>query len=663
MLRRIAAAPVFGVAIVVSLLSPVYGHPLKAQDTTSLAPVVVTATRSETDSKRLSSTVSVITGAELRERGFRFVLDWLQETPGLNVVQTGSFGGLTSLFTRGGESDYTKILVDGVPVNQPGGSIDLAHLGTDLIERIEVLRGPASVLYGSDAVSGVIQIVTRKGAGRPRIDVAARFGTFGSADLQAEAAGSSGIARWSAGVTRFSSDGIYPYNNQYKNSTASARLGLVPDAKTDLAFSARWGDSQHHFPTDFAGALVDTNQFGTQEGLTLSFDGGRQLTSRFALRALAGLFDSETKFDDVSDGLNDQSGFGFESHRRARVKRGLVDVRGLFDATKALQLSGGVELSNEDQHSTGSTTSDFGDGVFTDESEFERDRGNTAFYGQALARLGEKADLQAGLRLDDNDVFGNFTTWRLGVAARPTGSLKLHASAGSAFKQPTFSEQFADSPFEVGDPDLVPEESTSWQVGAEVSFASRRVTLSATYFAQQFTNMILYTSAPPGEPTYVNVAEARADGIETGVYVALTGELAIKARYTWLDTEVEDDGGGEDVTIQRGESLIRRPGGSAGIGLDWQPGLSGRYTLAFDHTGSRDDVDFRPFPAERVTFDGYTLVNASADFPLAALIGGNWATNVGITAVGQNLLDEDYESVVGFVGRGRTILLGARLRF
>ena len=656
MLRRIAAAPVFGAAILLS-------SPLLAQDTTRLNPVVVTATRTESDARRLSSSVSVITGAELRQRGFRFVLDWLQESPGLTVVQTGSFGGLTSLFTRGGESDYTKVLVDGIPVNQPGGSIDLAHLGTDLIERIEVLRGPASVLYGSDAVSGVIQIVTRRGAGRPRIDVAARFGTFGTADLQAEAAGSSGIARWSAGVTRFSSDGIYPYNNHYENRTASARLGLVPDAKTDLAFTARWGDSEHHFPTDFAGALVDTNQFGTQDGLTLSFDGGRQLSSKFTLRALAGLFDSETKFDDLSDGINDQSGFGFESHRRAKVKRGLADVRGLFGATRALQLSGGVEFSREDQHSTGRTTSDFGDGVFTETSEFERDRGNTAFYGQALARLGEKADVQAGIRFDDNDVFGNFTTWRLGVAVRPSQALKLHASAGSAFKQPTFSEQFADSPFEVGDPDLVPEESTSWQAGAEISFAARRVTLTATYFAQRFTNMILYSSAPPGEPTYVNVAEARADGIETGVYVALTGELGLKARYTWLDTKVERDGGGEDPTIQQGESLIRRPGSSAGIGLDWQPGLSGRYTLSFDYTGSRDDVDFRPFPSERVTLDGYTLVNASADFPLAAVIGGNWATNIGITAVGQNLLDEDYESVVGFVGRGRTLLLGARLRF
>jgi vitamin B12 transporter len=661
---RIPAAPFIGVALIAT--SPVACRPssLYAQDTTRIDPIVVTATRTESEAKRLSSSVSVVTGAELRQRGFRFVLDWLQEVPGLNVVQTGSYGGVTSLFTRGGESDYTKVLVDGIPANQPGGAVDLAHLGTDLIERIEIVRGPASVLYGSDAVSGVIQIVTRKGAGRPRIDVAARLGTFGTSDLQAEAAGGAGITRWSAGLSRFASEGMYPYNNQYRNQTASARLALVPDQKTDLALSARWGDSETHFPTDFSGALADTNQFGTEQGLTLSLDGGRQFSSRFALRALAGLFDSETGFDDVPDGPGDQTGFGFESHRTGKVKRGLFDVRALIEASSALQLSGGVELSSTSQRGTSETTSDFGTGPFTDASEFDRDRGNRAYYAQALARLGANADLQAGLRLDDNDVFGTFTTWRLGLAVRPTDALKLHASAGTAFKEPTFSEQFADSPFEVGDPDLVPEESTSWQAGAELAFAGRRVTLSTTYFAQRFTNMILYTSlAPPGQPTYVNVAEARADGIEAGLLVAISGELAVTARYTWLDTEVEDDGGGEDISFQAGLPLLRRPGSTVGVGLDWQPGLSGRYSLRVDRTGSREDADFRPFPAERVTLPAHTLVSFSADLPLAALFRGNWATNLGVTAVGQNLLDESYDSVVGFPGRGRTMLVGARVRY
>jgi len=659
-LRRIPAARVIRVALLGSLSSV---HSLSGQDTTRIAPLVVTATRSEADTRRLSTSISVITGAELRERGFRFVLDWLQEVPGLTVVQTGSFGGQTSLFTRGGESDYTKVLIDGIPANQPGGSIDLASLGTELVERIEVLRGPASVLYGSDAVSGVIQIVTRRGAGRPRIDVAARFGTFGTADLQAEAAGGAGIARWSAGLSRFTSDGLYPYNNDYRNQTASARLALLPDARTDIAITARWRDGEYHFPTDFSGALADTNQLGTDRGLTLSLDGGRRLSSRLSLRALAGYFDSKTGFDDVADDIDDLSGFGFESHRTGHAKRGLLDLRALLDATSAIQLSGGVEISTEDQHSTSSTTSDFGDGVFTETSEFDRNRGNTAFYGQALARLGARADLQAGLRLDDNDVFGNFTTWRVGLAVRPTESLKLHASAGTAFKQPTFSEQFADSPFEVGDPALVPEQSTSWQAGAEAAFAGRRVTVSATYFAQRFSDMILYTSAPPGAPTYVNVAKARADGIEAGLFLALTGDLGLRARYTWLDTEVQDDGGGLDITVVEGASLLRRPGSSTGLAVDWQPGLSGRYVLSVDRTGSRDDVDFRPFPAVRVSLPAYTLVGLSADFPLAAAFRGNWATNIGVTAVGQNLLDEHYESIVGFAGRGRTLLVGARLRF
>ena len=136
-------------------------------------------------------------------------------------------------------------------------------------------------------------------------------------------------------MSRFTSDGIYPYNNDYTNQTASARLALVPDQKTDLALSARFGDSETHFPTDFAGVLADTHQFNTERGLTLSFDGGRQLSSKVALRALAGLFDSKTGFDDVPDGPGDQAGFGFESHRSGKTTRTLLDLRTLIEASRA----------------------------------------------------------------------------------------------------------------------------------------------------------------------------------------------------------------------------------------------------------------------------------------------------------------------------------------
>ena len=531
MLRRIPAARVIRVAL---LSFSVLGSRLAARGPgyhAHRSPLVVTATRSETEARRLfSSSVSVVTGAELRERGFRFVLDWLHEVPGLNVVQTGSFGGQTSLFTRGGESDYTKVLIDGVPANQPGGAIDLAHLGTELVERIEIVRGPSSVLYGSDAVSGVIQIVTRRGAGRPRIDVAARFGTFGTADLQAEAAGASGIARWSAGLSRFTSDGIYPYNNHYRNQTASARLALVPDEKTDLAFTARWGDSRDPLSDRLlgrAGGHQPVRHRARPHPLA-------RWRAAALLPALAPRAGGTLRFEDR---IRRRAG---RPRRPERLRVRVAPHRPGDSAAcsicapwwrrlAALQLSGGVEFSNEDQHATNETTSDFGDWSVHRRQRVRprpREHGVLRPGAGAARRQGRSAGrtpVRRQRRLRQlHDLAAR--AWRCG---RPT-LLKLHASAGSAFKQPTFSEQFADSPFEVGDPDLVPEESTSWQAGAELGFAGRRVTMSATYFAQHFSNMILYTSAAgPGEP---DLCERGARRARTGSRPASTWRSPVSWR-------------------------------------------------------------------------------------------------------------------------------------
>jgi len=167
-----------------------------AGDTTALPEIVVTATRYPVAADSVASTVTVLRGDDLRAQGIRFVADALRQVPGAHVVQSGPFGSTTSLFLRGGESDYVKVLIDGAPVNQPGGFYDFGSLTTDNVERIEVLRGPASVLYGSDAITGVIQIVTRHGGEGTRLSAAGEGGTFGSARLEASALGGSDAVDW-----------------------------------------------------------------------------------------------------------------------------------------------------------------------------------------------------------------------------------------------------------------------------------------------------------------------------------------------------------------------------------------------------------------------------------------------------------------------------------
>src|SRR3989449_8259102 len=243
-------------------------------DTVTLAPVVVTATRLPTRADALPTSVTVISDAQLRAEGIRTVAEALRIVPGAAVVTTGPWGGQASLFLRGGESDYVKVLIDGVPQNAPGGSYDFANLTTDNVERIEVVRGPTSVLYGSDAMTGVVQIFTRDGRGAPRAAVAFGGGTYATNAVAVSASGGDDRVGYAIGLSRFASDGIYRFNNDYRNEVLSGRLRLKPGARTDVAMSVRYGDALYHFPTDGSGAPVSNNQRQLDRGPSVGLELG-----------------------------------------------------------------------------------------------------------------------------------------------------------------------------------------------------------------------------------------------------------------------------------------------------------------------------------------------------------------------------------------------------
>src|SRR5689334_5926559 len=182
-------------------------------DTARIAPVVVTATSTPLTLDRVPASVTVLDGAALRAEGMTHLGDALRLVPGMAVVQSGSYGAPTSLFTRGAQGNYTKVLVDGVPLNDPGGALDLGLVTLDDVERIEIVRGPASVLYGSDAVAGVVQIFTRHGSSRASGSIDARGGTYASYDVDAGAAIPLGAAHLAVGAGHHRSDGIYQFNS------------------------------------------------------------------------------------------------------------------------------------------------------------------------------------------------------------------------------------------------------------------------------------------------------------------------------------------------------------------------------------------------------------------------------------------------------------------
>ncbi|HZB27083.1 MAG TPA: TonB-dependent receptor plug domain-containing protein, partial [Gemmatimonadales bacterium] len=313
----------------------------EVQDTTQLEELVVTATRIPTPADAVVSSVTTITGDELRGRGVRFVQDALRQVPGAMVVQPGSYGGVSSLFLRGGESDYVKVLIDGVPVNQSGGSYNWANLTTANLDRIEILRGPASVIYGSDAVTGVVQVFTRRGVAGFSADAAAEAGTFGTLAGQGGIRGGSSRLTYSADASRTTTDGLYSFNNQYGNTVLSGALRGRPDDRTDASLAVRYSDNRYEFPTDFTGALADSNQVDATRTLSMNLEAGRRLGGAYELRLTAGGSRSHGEFEDRPDHVGDTLGFGFASTRESRSARGNLDVRLSARPASALSIIAG----------------------------------------------------------------------------------------------------------------------------------------------------------------------------------------------------------------------------------------------------------------------------------------------------------------------------------
>ncbi len=638
--------------------------PLRAQeptDTTRLPDLVATGTRLPVRDGGIVTTQTVVDSAELATRSLRYVADVLRDIPGAAIASFGPVGSQTSLFLRGGNSDYVKVLLDGVPLNQPGGSFDFANLTTDNIQRVEVVRGPASVLYGADAMTGVVQLFTRRGQGRPTGYLRGLGGSQGSAQLDAGGSGGSEKLSWSAEAGRVSSTGTYDFNNGYHNTVGSGRLGWRPVVGTSLGLTARYEDGKYEFPTDFAGVPVDSNQFNTNRMLTLGLDGAQRLGEGVDLRVIGTWNTIKAGFQNEPDSPGDTSGFGYASTSNSDLARRGVDARLVVRPWEPVILTGGAAYEYESEDNESVAWSNFGTGGFPDSSAFDASRNTATGYLQAQAQLLSGVALSAGVRFDDNSAFGNFTTWRAGAAWDLASGLRLHGSVGTAYKAPKFRELFIDVPFEVGNPDLKPEESTTWEAGLEQRFTGAG-SIGATYFDSRFTNLIQYDgSAPAGAPSYYNLAAAAARGVEVEGRLEAVRGLLVSAQYTYLFTDVTDAGASTSVSFEEGQPLLRRPANSGRVRLAVDPIRQLRLGTNVNFIGPRDDVDFNAFPAVRVQLPGYVLVEFSAEAEVIRSAAGRSV----LTLLGrvENAFDADYQVVVGFPGRGRTILAGARVGF
>jgi vitamin B12 transporter len=651
--RTTTLAAALAAAALLGSSEPAPGQEEAPGDTAAyeLEELVVTAARGPMAPDRLPWRTTVLEGEDLRADGVQFLETALRGVPGASFASQGPYGALTSLFLRGGESDYVKVLVDGVPVNRPGGSYDFAHLTAAGIERVEILRGPGSVLYGSDAMTGVIQLFTQ-GGGEGRASASVRGGANGTLVLDLSASGGTGETGYGATVSRFATDGVLPFNNDYRNTTASGRFHVRPDESTRAAVTLRYADSEYHFPTDFAGDVVDENQFQTRDETVLGLDVDRRLAEGLTLSVGASTHAMDYALEDRPDGPADTTGTFASETQRDQDRHGgelLLDWRP--EAETRLTL--GASLQEVGERSFTRSRSGFGASASTT-SESRTDR---AVFLQAVRELAGRVTLTLGARLDDNSAFGTFDTYRAGAVYRAGPSTRLRAAFGTGFKAPTFFENFAEG-LARGNPDLDPERSRSWEAGLTHEVRGAGLTLAATYFDQTFRDLIQFTFEPPESegPNFFNVAEAEASGMELEASWEPHARFSASGSYTYLDTDVVDAGfqEGEDATFVAGEPLLRRPTHSASLQLSGRPLAGLRLSTSLDWVGERVDRDFGSFPAERVTLEDYLRVNASARLELA---GGAAPRLTPVLRV-ENLLDSDYREIAGFPGRGRAVYVG-----
>jgi vitamin B12 transporter len=624
----------------------------QSTDTAQLGTVVVSASKVPRPAGSLSQAVTVISGADLRARGVTRVSDALREVPGATLVQSGSYGAVTSLFLRGGESRYTKVLIDGVAVNAPGGSFDFSHLTTDNIDRIEIVRGPASVLYGADAVSGIIQIFTRRGDAS-RVSIGARGGTYQSLDLEAGVSAASRVGGFTAAAAQHSSDGILPFNNEYSNGTLSSSLSLAKSASGDASLSARYTTAEFHYPTDFTGAPVDTNSYRVQHRLTVGFDAGRNLRPILQARLLAGSNDVIDLTEDITTPFGASS--PLHSASRSRSYRRNVEGRLAVFLPARATLTLGTAYESERERSANSAGG-VGDPAIESDS-FDASRHNLAYYSELLGDLTARIAYTISGRVDDNSDYARYATYRVGAIGAILPGLRVRGSISSAFNAPAFN-QLRPTLYTVGSAGLRPERIHSAEVGLIANFVPRLFELRANYFAQRFGDLIQYVngSAPEFKGSYANLTAATANGYEVELDALPLNVWRASANFTVVNPRVSRVDPSYEGPDQVGDALLRRPTHSGGATVSYVPGR-GTFAVAVRFVGKRPDFDFAQFPSPRVTLPAYTKVDVSAEYPLVGLGIGAVSLNARI----DNLFDRRYEEVLHFATPRRAFMIGARV--
>lgn len=595
--------------------------------------IVVSATRLPIPEDESPAAVTVVTSAELEQRQVRRVADALREVPGISVAQTGAPGQLTSVFTRGLRSEHTQVLLDGIPINQGlAGLFNFADLTVDNIDRIEVVRGPQSTLYGPRALAGVIQIFTKRGSGPPSGAVTLEGGSFGTFRGALASEGSWKEFDYSVGLSGLTTDNERP-NNEYRLENGIANVGWSPNEQLRIGslftYSlADTGNPNSIFdPKPFDNFLTERWLIGPRidfkpvdwwrHQLIISYDHERQ--------------------------VNDPNEDFFVGPTRALFKRFTLDYQNDLKPTNWLTLTTGAFYSHVDAGQERPFVSqDFGPQATFISDETEQASG----FAQVSVTPFTGLNLVAGGRYDHFNQFGDIWTYRFaGSYLIAKTDTTLHSSIATGFSPPSSQDKIFGNNFS-----LEPERNRGFDAGLEQRFWSGRVQVGATYFHNRLSNVIGFN----GQFETLNLGAARTQGLEAELQVRPLKDLTFTATYTYLDAEKTS---AADVNQPQGSRLPRRPRNEAYVSGSYLWFGKLRTAVEAKFVNAREELSFPPpdFLPTNVDIEDYAFVNLAAEYELNR--------SVTIFARLNNLTNEQYAEVLGFPALGRGAYGGVRIKF
>jgi vitamin B12 transporter len=599
-------------------------------------PLVVSPTGTATPVGEVASSLTVVTARDIETQQSRTAPDVLNTVPGLNIVQTGGPGGQTSVFMRGTNSNHTKVLIDGIDVSDPSnpnGSFDFAHLLASDLQQVEILRGPQSGLYGSDAIGGVISFITKKGDGPPLATASLETGSFGTFNQTVGLSGSQDNFNYAFNVANFHASDIpvtplqllppgqQANGNRYDNMTYSTKFGVDLNEFWTLNTVVRYtdatllftGDNFNNFPAT-PNAEQSTHNvhqlFAREEAVWSAFDG--------RIKNYFGVNYANTRSSDIVPGdpaatIGTGERIKYDWHAVTELAPGNNFIVGLEDETERLDTTG-----------------------------FSAENGNKAGFVELQTQFAKHFFLTANLRDDVNDAFGEHQTYRIAPSViLPVTDTQLKASYGTGFKAPTLSELFQNFPdFNFfGNPNLKPEQSSGYDAGFEQPVFDNRVRFGSTYFHNSITNLITSNDT---FTSYANVGLATTEGTESFVSAKVTDRVVLRADYTFTRA----------IDASTGLQLLRRPKEKWSATATWNPIDPLTVSATVLHVGGFLDVPREGGPPTNLTAPGYTIVNLRGDYALT--------DQLKLFGRVDNLFNLHYQNPTGFLEPGLGVFGGIR---